>query len=82
MQYDPQIDQQLDSHFPKINWMGQDWYVKTTSGNVVGPGPNIFDASSVQVDHKGALNLSIRNNGSQWLCAEVMSKNLFTFGNF
>lgn len=62
--------------------MGQDWYIKTTGGNFVGPGPNIFDASSAQVDHKGILNLSIKNNGAQWICAEVMSKNLFQYGNF
>ena len=82
MQYDPQVDMQLSSYFPRISWMGQEWYVKTTGGSSVGPGPNVFDSSSVQVDHKGILNLSIRNNGSQWICAEVMSKNYFHFGNY
>ena len=82
MQLDPDVDAQLASHFPKINWMNQEWYVKTSNGGLCGPGPNVFDASSVQIDQKGILNLSIRNTGSQWLCAEVFSRNYFHFGNY
>ena len=76
------IEEQLGSHFPKVGWMGQEWFVKTTGGGFAGPGPNVFDASSVQVDHKGVLNLSVRNTGQQWVCAEVMSKNLMHFGSY
>ena len=67
-----------------ISFSGYEWYVKTTSGDVGGPGPNFFNDSveNVWVDSSGFLHLRItyENVSDRWFCAEVYSAESFGYG--
>ena len=69
-----------------ISFSGYDWYVKTTSGDLGGPGPNFFNDSveNVWVDGSGFLHLRItyENISDRWLCAEVYSAESFGYGTY
>jgi hypothetical protein len=66
-----------------IEFSGLEWTVKASSAPV-GPGPNMFsdDKDNVFVDDKGRLHMRITRSGSQWDCAEVISKKSFGYGTY
>lgn len=67
-----------------IQFSGYDWWVKTSSGSRVGPGPNLFSDSTnnVWVDSAGRLHLRITGNGNTWQCAELVSNASFGHGTY
>ena len=59
---------------------GYQWKIKSSAtGTTVGPGPNIFSASSnnVWLDANNMLHLKITKTGSEWHCSEVVSTKEF-----
>jgi len=66
-----------------IAFSGYDWTVKS-SGEPVGPGPNVFsDAEdNVFVDKEGRLHLRINQKEGRWRCAEVVSVRSFGLGTY
>jgi len=67
-----------------INFSGLTWNVKSSGGDVVGPGPNYFsdDTNTVWVDKGGRLHLKINKTGDQWRSAEVISTASFGYGTY
>jgi hypothetical protein len=64
-----------------LEFSGRTWYVKSTSGSKVGPGPNHFSAANAFVDASGRLHLRInRDNKRRWQSAEVFSTNTRSLG--
>ena len=65
-----------------IQFAGLTWDVKL--GNGLGPGPNNWSDStdSVWVDAQGQLHLKIRNVGSSWYCAEVVTQQSFGYRTY
>lgn len=73
--------------YPGPRWLsfsGYDWWVKRTSTDPVGPGPNHFSDSldNVRVDAQGRLHLRITNRSNQWQCAELVSARTFGYGSY
>jgi len=67
----------------RLNFSNYSWSVKTSSGNLAGPGPNYFSDSTnnVWVDASGYLHLKITTN-SGWQCAEIISDRNFGYGQY
>lgn len=67
-----------------INFAGLSWSVKSSNGDVWGPGPNNFsDApSNVWVDDLGRLHLRITNENGVWKCAEVVAQASLGYGTY
>ncbi len=67
----------------KITFSGYEWNVKS-SGDAVGPGPNVFSNSedNVFVDTEGRLHLLINQKQGRWRCAEVVSARSFGLGTY
>ena len=65
---------------------GHEWNVKTSVGDLIGPGPNFFNDSSqnVWVDSNGSLHLRITHEicKDAWYCAEVFSIESFGYGTY
>lgn len=58
--------------------------MRSTRGELGGPGPNVFDdgGGSVRVDREGRLRLRLRRTNVGWVCAEVFSRRTFGAGTF
>jgi len=67
-----------------VNFAGITWAVKSSSGELWGPGPNRFsDAqSNVWVDEAGRLHLAITVENGVWKCAEVVAQQSFGYGSY
>jgi hypothetical protein len=65
----------------RIQFAGQPWHVKHSSGVPVGPGPNVFNAGNVQVID-GRLHLRIARGPSGWESAELVSETSFGYGTY
>jgi hypothetical protein len=67
-----------------ITFSGHQWTVKTSAGELWGPGPNRFSDSSdnVWVDEQGRLHLKISWRDGAWHCAEVISQASFGHGTY
>ena len=68
-----------------VQWSGYTWQVRSSGGQVQGPGPNIFSDStqSVWVDGNGDLHLKIRQDGNgKWLAAEIDMTESLSFGTY
>lgn len=63
---------------------GYEWTVKTSGGEMVGPGPNYFSDSidNVWVDEDRKLHLKITQSNGKWYCAEVISTENFGYGTY
>ena len=72
----------------KINWSGQEWYVKASEvsgvGGRVGPGYNYFadTTGNVWIDTEGNLHLKITYANGHWSCAELMSATTLGYGTY
>src|ERR1700728_790351 len=66
---------------PVLSFSGYEWTVKTSRGSV-GPGPNVFGADTAWVDKEGHLHLTIVRKEGRWVCAEIVSKRNFAFGEY
>ena len=68
----------------QLTFSGRTWDVKTSSGGLVGPGPNIFtDASSaIYVDASGALHLTITRKQGKWLSTEIVGLQSLGYGTY
>lgn len=64
-----------------IRFAGQDWFVKDSAGQPVGPGPNVFDARNVTVQ-AGKLHLRIGRQGVTPTSAEIISRAPFGYGKY
>jgi hypothetical protein len=67
-----------------ITFSGHQWTVKSSAGELWGPGPNRFSDSSdnVWVDEQGRLHLKISYRDGAWHCAEVISQASFGHGTY
>jgi hypothetical protein len=67
-----------------ISFSGIDWTVKSSQGELWGPGPNNFSdtLNNVWVDEQGRLHLKITNEGGVWKCAEVIAQQSFGHGTY
>ncbi|MEO7664719.1 MAG: glycoside hydrolase family 16 protein [Candidatus Limnocylindrales bacterium] len=65
----------------RVTWGGASWQVKTSNA-AVGPGPNVYSASNVDVDASGFLHLRIAQQGGKWTCAEVIGPTSFGYGSY
>ncbi|NCC52855.1 MAG: hypothetical protein EOM20_16795 [Spartobacteria bacterium] len=70
------------AHARIIEWAGQNWVVKHGEG--LGPGPNDWSDSTnnVWIDENGFLHLKITGEGSDWQCAEIISEQSFSYGEY
>ncbi len=78
----PVVDTQEKGDF---SFSGYNWKIKSSPvGITLGPGPNIFSASSdnVWLDANNMLHLKITKNGTQWRCSEVVSTKEFGYGTY
>ncbi|MEY4926767.1 MAG: hypothetical protein RI894_1203 [Bacteroidota bacterium] len=66
-----------------FSFSGYEWKLKSST-TTVGPGPNIFSASSnnVWLDANNMLHLKITKNGTKWHCSEVVSTKEFGYGTY
>lgn len=76
----PVIDLQEKGDF---SFSGYNWKIKSSTTSV-GPGPNIFSASSnnIWLDANKMLHLKITKNGTKWNCAEAISVKEFGYGTY
>jgi len=67
-----------------INFSGYEWIVRTSNGNLEGPGPNLFNDSinNIWLDENGFLHLKITKSMDTWYCAEVYSVESFGYGTY
>jgi hypothetical protein len=67
-----------------VTFSGYTWQVKSSAGDVVGPGPNVFSdsASNVWVDSLGRLHLKIAYSKGRWRCAEVINSASLGHGRY
>lgn len=69
-----------------IEWSGRKWIVKDSSIGYVGPGQNIFSASTntVWVDANGSLHMKISQHlpYNYWDCAEIWSQERLGYGTY
>ncbi|MES2958984.1 MAG: glycoside hydrolase family 16 protein [Pseudomonadota bacterium] len=67
-----------------INFSGITWIVKSSGGELWGPGPNNFsDAeSNVSVDAQGRLHLRITHENGIWKSAEVIAQKSLGYGTY
>jgi hypothetical protein len=69
-----------------INFSGYQWNVKSSEGELWGPGPNLFNNSiqNVYVDSNGSLHLKISYDIclDKWYCAEIYSMESFGYGTY
>jgi len=67
-----------------ISFSGYEWVVKNSSESRVGPGNNIFSATTenVFVNSSNQLVLQITRYKSKWYCAEVYTKESFGYGTY
>lgn len=68
----------------QFDFSGYHWWVRTSSGNLAGPGPNYFSDSTnnAWIDAQGALHLKITYTNSTWQCVEVISDRSFGYGQY
>jgi uncharacterized protein (TIGR03437 family) len=55
--------------------------VKASDGKV-GPGPNFFGVDNAFVDEQGRLHLKITQQGSDWVCAEIIGEDTLGYGTY
>lgn len=67
-----------------IDFAGYIWNVKSSDGDLAGPGPNLFSDSenNVWVDDNGALHLKITQQDGLWYCAEVYLDASLGYGKY
>lgn len=67
-----------------IQFAGISWAVKSSAGELWGPGPNNFSdsAQNVWVDDLGRLHLRISYEAGVWKCAEVIAQRSFGYGSY
>lgn len=67
-----------------LNWSGRTWDVKTSNGQLAGPGPNIFtDATNaIYVDSSGALHLTISRRQGKWHSTEIVLPQSLGYGTY
>lgn len=63
-----------------LSFSGYEWFVKEAR-QPVGPGPNRFSEKSLRLDGD-SLVFSLLPRSKGWLCGEVYSKDLFSYGTF
>lgn len=64
-----------------VEFSGFEWTVKDHNRKI-GPGPNFFSASNVEVDAQGRLHLRIRPSGRKWTTAEVIANASLGYGTY
>jgi hypothetical protein len=64
-----------------LPFAGQNWLVKDSANQAVGPGPNVFVAANVRVED-GRLHLRVERIGERWTSAEVVSWASFGYGRY
>lgn len=67
-----------------ITFSGYDWSVRTSNGQLQGPGPNYFSDSheNVWLDEEGYLHLKLSQKDGTWYCSEVYSLSSFGYGTY
>jgi hypothetical protein len=68
----------------EVSFSGYTWTVRSSDGDEIGPGPNVFSdaADSVWVDAAGRLHLRIVQRGAEWTCAEVIAQASLGYGTY
>lgn len=67
-----------------IQFSGNNWIVKDSNEERLGPGPNFFSSSpeNVWIDSEGQLHLKITNRNNHWYCAEVSLEKPLGYGTY
>ncbi len=67
-----------------ISFSGITWNVKSSAGELWGPGPNNFSDApgNVWVDEQGRLHLKITYDSGVWKCAEVIAQTSLGYGTY
>ena len=81
---EPDCNMTYNGYTRRIEVSGHVWAVKDHGKRKVGPGPNLFSASTnnVWVDSGGHLHLRITKSGKRWYAAEVINICSFGFGTY
>lgn len=68
----------------QIMFSGDTWTVKSSSGDRLGPGNNVFSdaADAVWIDAETRLHLTIRQHKHVWHCTEVIGPAATGFGRY
>ena len=68
--------------YPTLQFSGYEWAIK--AGDLLGPGPNNFSASTdnVWVDDEDRLHLKITHRDGTWYCAEVYRMESLGYGTY
>jgi hypothetical protein len=68
----------------ELSFSSYGWWVRTSSGNLSGPGPNYFSDSTnnAWVDAQGCLHLQITQTNNTWQCVEIITDRSFGYGQY
>jgi hypothetical protein len=68
----------------EVSFSGYTWTVRSSDGDEVGPGPNVFSDAieNVWVDGAGRLHLRIVLREGAWTCAEVIARVSLGYGTY
>jgi hypothetical protein len=68
----------------QLSFSGYGWWVRTSSGNLSGPGPNYFSDSTnnAWVDAQGCVHLQITHTNNTWQCVEIITDRSFGYGQY
>lgn len=68
----------------EIEFSGYQWLVRSSAGQLGGPGPNVFSGTPdfVKIDDEGKLHLFIRKIGTNWACSEVFLTQALGYGTY
>lgn len=68
----------------EIPFSGQQWMVRSSGGQLSGPGPNVFSdgLDTVRVDGQGRLHMAIVAAGQGWHSAEVTLSRPLGYGTY
>ena len=68
----------------ELDFSGYRWLVRSSDGQLAGPGPNVFSGTAdfVSVDVDGKLHLSIRKAAMGWVCSEIVLTQALGYGSY
>jgi hypothetical protein len=74
----------VDPSARAFDFSGYAWWVRSSAGSLMGPGPNYFSDSTnnAWVDAQGLLHLQITHSNNEWQCVEIISDRSFGYGQY
>jgi hypothetical protein len=68
--------------YRNIDFAGMKWHVMDYGAKIHGPGNNLWSKENVWVDENGFLHLLISKRKGKWYCAEVVSHEHASYGDY